>query len=173
MSESYNYIKVKSQKELEKENKEAKLIIHKAGTHHTMPGGTHMPIPRVFPYQGVAMPGTYDTPNAGGDSLRGSVNHNWTPSAGIGGGSVGAPPLFPRKFIAEFHNTLVWDPEMSMKQKTMDVPEANRRGRGFIFDAANHTMPGGVDRGGGSVRPEETEGSVGQRIRNLGKRRGR
>lgn len=166
MSQSYNYIKVKSRKQLQRENDDANLIINKAGTHSTMPGGTHMPIGRFTP-EGVAMPGTYATTTANGDALTGSTRHTWTPSAGIGAGHVDSPPLEPRPPLEQ--NLLtggIWDGSLSAKQKTLDIGEANRTGPGFIFDAAN-VMPHRSDAFAGALDSKYTEGSVGRDINTI------
>lgn len=160
MSQSYNYIKVKSRKQLQRENELSNLTIHKAGTHTTLPGGTHMPIGRFTP-EGVPMPPDQPAATAG-EALTGSTRHTWSPSAGLGAGNVEAPstsftpPIDPSPTRTE----------EGTRAKTRRTGRITRPGPGFAFFAANRQLEGS-NAFAGSLDTTHTNGSVGRDVNTI------
>lgn len=157
MSQSYNYIKVKSRKQLQQENAAANLVIHKAGIHSTLPGGTHMPIGRHTP-EGVTMPPD-QAPSAAGEALTGSLHHTWSSSAGIGSGHVSSPAETTTPPLNPFR-TRTEDNQFYTRRRS---GRTDRPGPGYVYTAAtvapelSHRTPGALDA-------KYTQGSVGRDI---------
>lgn len=157
MSQSYNYIKVKSRKQLQRENETANLTIYKAGTHSTLPGGTHMPIGRFSP-EGVAMPPD-QSPTTNGDALTGTTRHSWTPYAGIGAGHVDSPSTSFTPPIDPMPNRS----EEGTRAKMRRSGRTDRPGPGYAFTAANRSLENS-SAFAGALDAMYTEGSVGRDI---------
>ena len=163
MPQSLNYIKVKSRRQLKQENDDAQLIIRKAGTNDGMPGGTNMPVGRVFS-TGVCMPQSFEEVGyPGGGPLTSTDKHSWTPSAGIGRGSVDGPELITREVLTDQHtySPYPWFDARLRRLVNLYDPQQVFQKQSNTLDHTNDNMPADVYRSG-ATPPERSQGSVGK-----------
>lgn len=167
MTQSSNYIKVKSRRTLERENDAAELIIKKAGTSTSMPGGTGMPTGRSVA-TGVRMPGTFESQTfpSGDDPLTGTTKHTWTPSPGMGRASVPMPVEHSIPLLSSLNTypPIPFDTRLRQWLLLYDTLQVFQRSP-TTYDNVSETMPGATFCNG-KLSPERSEGSVGRDIKS-------
>jgi len=164
-----NYIRVRSQQDLRRENSNSQQRIYIAGGGVGMPGASSLPANWSNPL-GILPPNTfYSTDHPGGDSLRGSLSKNWTSSAGVGQGSVGGPSTTPmppyddhQPIPSTFFNHGIAD-----NLKTVDGSQRYRPSN--LGTTTNNMMPNDVYRSGSLYKG--SDGSVGKDINALTRER--
>jgi len=155
-----NHRKTISRRTLVRENNENNNPMDRMTGANPNPGSSNMPSLRMIP-QGVHMPGTVES-MIEGDGLVNTLSRTWSSSPGLGQSSVDMPTEKPSPPL--FENAIAPALYISGIKRLIDSSsERGYRNSSNTFNSINTEMPGATQMAG-SVKYEDTQGSVGRDI---------